>query len=113
MIPMPLFIYLGVAMWIGLSDGLENVEKALIVKRINELFPDEETETYFDELMEDFQDGFHQTTEDIRGAILNYNKIDEHREKLLTFARQCVLDDGKLTKQEETAISEIEKVLVP
>lgn len=111
MIPMPLFIYLGVAMWIGLSDGLKNVEKALIIKRVNELFPHTDAEQYFDELMEDFEDGFHQTTEDIRGAILNYNKIDEHREPLLAFARQCVLDDGELTKQEETAISEIEKIL--
>tara|TARA_Y100000590_G_C15036683_1_gene757210 strand:- start:104 stop:391 length:288 start_codon:yes stop_codon:yes gene_type:complete len=94
-----------------MCDGLERVEEIVLLRRLKDNFPHEDLNNAYEQLEKEFKVNFTQSVENLRGEIKRYSSVDKHKDKLISFARSFLSDDGKLTEREIQTIEEIEEFL--
>ncbi|MAE57606.1 MAG: hypothetical protein CME69_01935 [Halobacteriovorax sp.] len=101
--------YIGVAMWIGLSDGdLAQAEKVMIQRRLKKLFPyQEDLEAQINKYEIEFKQDYSKSLKSLKKRMENSLEANMHKKNLIDFATKIIIDDQIINDQEELTIEEI------
>lgn len=101
--------YIGVAMWIGLSDGdLAQAEKVMIHRRLKKLFPYQENlEEEINKYEIEFRQDYSKSLKSLKKRMENSLEANMHKKNLIDFATKIIIDDQIINDQEELTMEEI------
>lgn len=101
--------YIGVAMWIGLSDGdLAQAEKVMILRRLKKLFPyQEDLEAEINKYEIEFKQDYSKSLKSLKKRMENSLEANMHKKNLIEFATKIIIDDQIINDQEELTMEEI------
>ncbi len=101
--------FIGVAMWIGLSDGdLAQAEKVMILRRLKKLFPyQEDLEAQINKYEIEFKQDYSKSLKSLKKRMENSLEANMHKKNLIDFATKIIIDDQIINDQEELTIEEI------
>lgn len=101
--------FIGVAMWIGLSDGdLAQAEKVMIQRRLKKLFPyQEDLEAQINKYEIEFKQDYSKSLKSLKKRMENSLEANMHKKNLIDFATKIIIDDQIINDQEELTIEEI------
>ena len=101
--------YIGVAMWIGLSDGdLAQAEKVMILRRLKKLFPyQEDLEAEINKYEIEFKQDYSKSLKSLKKRMENSLEANMHKKNLIDFATKIIIDDQIINDQEELTMEEI------
>ncbi|MEE3079998.1 MAG: hypothetical protein VX341_11725 [Bdellovibrionota bacterium] len=101
--------YIGVAMWIGLSDGdLAQAEKVMILRRLKKLFPyQEDLEAQINKYEIEFKQDYSKSLKSLKKRMENSLEANMHKKNLIDFATKIIIDDQIINDQEELTMEEI------